>query len=103
MTKYVGLLHFFAYRVSFIWILSRSRKSAAEQVLKEERKKMKKINEWIKDQRGQTMAEYALVVVMVVGVVALVLANNGPFRDALDAAFQRVADTISPPAAPPGG
>ena len=63
---------------------------------------MRKFNEWLKGQKGQTMAEYALVVVMVVAIVALVLANNGPFKSALDAAFSAVATTINNAIPAPG-
>ncbi len=56
---------------------------------------MRKLLGRLKDQKGQTMAEYALVVVMVVVVIALVLGTSGPFKTALDTAFAKVASTIT--------
>ena len=56
---------------------------------------MKSINLCLKSQKGQTMAEYALVVVLVVGVLVVVLGNNGSFKSALEGAFSKVSSAIN--------
>lgn len=59
---------------------------------------MRKINERLKKQKGQTTAEYALVVVMVVAVVAAVLGgNSNSLKTALNSAFSKIASTINAP------
>ena len=58
----------------------------------------------LKSQAGQGTVEYALITLAVVGIIVVVLANNGPFVQAINAAFAAATNAITgatpvPPAA----
>ncbi|MFM2480198.1 Flp family type IVb pilin [Celerinatantimonas sp. YJH-8] len=52
------------------------------------------VSSFVKDQRGVTAIEYAIVAVAVAAIVAAVFGRNGQLYSALTSAFGKVSSTI---------